>query len=99
MFIFTETYEHSLRESLIGNTKCFASWLWHFWDRIEAASRNDEISVRTFKEGVLMMIKPAAPWRGKDGFICDVYDYTTKAQILERCQIAILNARKIKNIT
>jgi hypothetical protein len=97
MFSFAGTYNHTVEESLVGNRNCFAHWLHFFWDRIEAASHNEEISVRTFKEGILTMIKPAASWSGRDRFICDLYDYRTKAQILERCEIAINNARKIRS--
>lgn len=99
MFLFDGTYSHTVEESLVGNKKCFAYWLHHFWDRIETASHNEKISVKTFKEGILKMIKPAAAWPGRNGFLCDIYDYKTKEQILERCEIAINNARKIRSST
>ena len=96
LYPFVENYSCTFDKSLLNNKKCFASWLNHYWERIEAASRNEEISVKTFKEGILKMIEPAASWPGRDAFICDVYGYKTKPQILERCETAIKNARKIK---
>jgi hypothetical protein len=97
LYPFVENYNFTVEKSLLGNRKCFASWLNHYWKRIEAACYNEEISVKTFKEGVLKMIEPAMAWPGRDAFICDVYGYKTKPQILERCETAIKNARKIRN--
>lgn len=97
MYTFVETYNFELKESLLYNPKCFASWLNAYYDRIKAACENDEISLETFKTGVLKMIRKAASWSGRDRFICDVYNYRTKEQILERCEIAIKNARKLRN--
>lgn len=97
MYPFVENYNFTVEESLLGNRKCFAFWLNYYWERIEAACYNEEISVKTFKDGIMQMIRPAASWPGRDAFICDVYDYKTKPQILERCETAIENARKKRN--
>lgn len=91
------TYKCTIRESLLSNAKCFAAWLWRYWEQLETSCQDDRVSVKAFKDYVLDIIRPAAAWPGKDAFICDVYYYETKEQLLERCKTAIKNARKIRN--
>ena len=93
MYSFKKTYNFTTKESFLWNPRGFAYWLYRHYERIQAACFNDEIPFKVFRNGVLEMIRRADSLPGRDRFICDVYDYKTKEQILERCESAIENAR------
>ena len=86
----------AIKDSLLYEPRCFAAWLYHYRVRIRNACSRDDISLSTYKEGVLKMIRHSALLAGRFRFEGDVIHAGTKEQILERCEIAIKNARKIR---
>lgn len=86
----------TVEESLLYDSRCFAAWLYHFRERITSACYRENISLDTYKEGILKMIRRSGLLPGRFRFESDVIHASTKEQILERCETAIKNAGKIR---
>lgn len=93
MYSFKKNYAFSTQRSFLNNPRGFAFWLYRYYERILNASANDAISSKEFRNGLFDIVERAASLPGRDRFICDIYECNTKAQMLERCEIAIENAR------
>lgn len=86
----------AIEDSILFDTRCFAAWLYHFRERITSACYRENISLDTYKEGILKMIRGSGLLPGRFRFESDVIHASTKEQILERCETAIKNAGKIR---
>lgn len=96
MYKFKKEYTHSIKSSFLSNPRGFAFWLYYFYNSIKAASDNDEVDFKQFRNVILDMVNERAEHLpGLDRFTCDAYGYRTKEQLLERCEIAIENARAL----
>jgi hypothetical protein len=93
MYSFKKAYGFAIKNSFLSNPRGFAYWLYRSYKRIKAAYENNEVSFKDFRLEVLDIIDDAESLPGRDRFICDLYNYRNKAQIFERCEIAIEKAR------
>ena len=87
----------AIEDSILFDTRCFAGWLYHYRERIRNACSNEEISLDTYKLGILKMIRYSKAWADRFRFEGDILHAVSKEQILERGETAIQKASRLRS--
>lgn len=81
--------------SIIFNPWSFSFYLYRNRSRIWIGCEREDVSLETYKKGILQFISKAKPWDAKVRFEQDIKKAKTKQAVLDRCEHALKRAAEI----